>query len=79
MAALKRAGFKPAFSSTKGSHLSMSKVVGSKTITTVVILDKREVPRGTLRGILQQARLTRAEFLSLLGRKKKRRRDPGFI
>jgi predicted RNA binding protein YcfA (HicA-like mRNA interferase family) len=69
ISALQRAGFQPAGHSKRGSHRSMSKSVGRRRITTVVILDKREVPLGTLRGILKLARMTQAEFLSCLGRK----------
>ena len=42
--ALERAGFRltrPA----RGTHLAMSRDVGGRTVTTVVILGKREVPQ----------------------------------
>ena len=58
--ALRRAGFQKAHSS--GSHQTMEKRLGSKTITTVVPLGKREVPRGTLHGILRLAEMSQAEF-----------------
>lgn len=63
--ALERAGFRPA-RSARGTHLAMSKQIGGRTITTVVILGKREVPRGTLEGILRLAEISPAEFTALL-------------
>jgi len=47
----------------------MWKQIGGRTITTVVILGKREVPRGTLRGILRLAEISPAEFTALLGKR----------
>jgi predicted RNA binding protein YcfA (HicA-like mRNA interferase family) len=44
----------------------MSKEIGGRTVTTVVILGRREVPRGTLRGILRLAEISPAEFTALL-------------
>ncbi|TET95283.1 MAG: type II toxin-antitoxin system HicA family toxin [Dehalococcoidia bacterium] len=58
--ALQRAGFRKAHSS--GSHQTMEKQIGGRTITTVVPLGKREVPRGTLRGILRLAEMSQVEF-----------------
>jgi len=46
----------------------MEKKAGRLTIITVVIMGKREVPRGTLRGILRLAELTNTEFIELLRR-----------
>ena len=63
--ALQRAGFQSAHRSP-GSHLTLSKRVGKRTITTVVVLGKREVPRPTLRKILRLAQLTDEEFLTYL-------------
>ena len=63
--ALERAGFRPA-RSAKGTHLAMSKEIGGRTVTTVVILGKREVPRGTLQGILRLAEISPGEFTTLL-------------
>jgi predicted RNA binding protein YcfA (HicA-like mRNA interferase family) len=40
----------------------MEKQLAAKTITTVVPLGKREVPRGTLRGILRLAEMSQVEF-----------------
>ena len=36
----------------------MSKEIGGRTVTTVVILGKREVPRGTLHGIIRLAEIS---------------------
>ncbi|MBI1886473.1 MAG: type II toxin-antitoxin system HicA family toxin [Chloroflexi bacterium] len=60
MRALQRAGFEPA--RTPGSHLTMEKREASEVITTVIPLGRRELPRGTLRGILRLARLTQDDF-----------------
>lgn len=65
--ALRRAGFRPA-SSSSGSHLTMEKKIARRTVVTVVVMGKREVPRGTLRGILRLAELTNREFIELLKR-----------
>jgi predicted RNA binding protein YcfA (HicA-like mRNA interferase family) len=46
--------------------MAMSREIGGRTITTVVILGKREVPRGTLDGILRLAEISPAEFTALL-------------
>jgi len=53
--------------SKSGSHQSLHKRLPSgRTITTVVILGKREVPRGTLQHILTLAGMPRERFLELL-------------
>jgi predicted RNA binding protein YcfA (HicA-like mRNA interferase family) len=64
--ALQRAGFAPVRRS-RGSHQTFVRRLpdGSKRIT-VVVLGKREVPRGTLRRILERAGLTSEEFQALL-------------
>ena len=63
--ALERAGFQPA-SPSSGSHLPMKKRIGRRTVNTVVVLGKQQVPKGTLRKILRLAQLTNEEFISLL-------------
>lgn len=63
--ALERAGFRPVRRS-RGAHLAMSKRVGDRVVTTVVVLGKREVPRGTLRNILRLAELSNEQFVALL-------------
>ena len=72
MAALIRLGFQPDPSPSGGSHLSMyrERPDGTKDVT-VVVLGKREIPRGTLRDILRLGNISDAEFLAVL---RKRRR-----
>jgi len=63
--ALRRAGFEPA-SSGRGSHLTLERRVGRRTITTVVVMGKREVLRPTPKNILKLAEMTQREFLQHL-------------
>jgi predicted RNA binding protein YcfA (HicA-like mRNA interferase family) len=63
VAALERAGFKVI--RTKGSHYFL-RHPGDPVRQTVVPVHRRDLPPGTLRAILQQARLSRAQFLDLL-------------
>lgn len=63
--ALRRAGFEAARRS-KGSHQAFRRREGDRTIVAIVVLGKSQIPRGTLRNILRQARLTDEEFLALL-------------
>lgn len=58
--ALERAGW--TFERQRGSHMVMSRP-GRRSI---VIPRERELPRGTLRGIIRDADLTVDEFRSLL-------------
>lgn len=66
VAALHRLGFfdGPAKGS---SHTSMwrPRAGGGKDVTSVV-LGKKEIPRGTLKGILELGNVTQAEFLAAL-------------
>lgn len=62
--ALRRGGFERAHSS--GSHLTMERRTRQRTIITVVIMGKREVPRGTLSRILRLAEMTNQRFIELL-------------
>lgn len=63
---LERAGFKRGLKSS-GSHQVFAKCLDDgTTITTVVVLGKKEIPRGTLKDILTRARLSGDEFLRLL-------------
>ena len=48
----------------KGSHLSLKKEGVAFLVT--VPMHRRDVPRGTLRGIIEDAGLTVEEFLDLL-------------
>jgi len=66
--ALKSIGFEDAPKRGKGSHIAMVKREPGK-IRLVIIPNKKIIPKGTLRSILDQAGLTRDEFLALLGNK----------
>jgi predicted RNA binding protein YcfA (HicA-like mRNA interferase family) len=63
--ALKRAGFRPARRS-KGSHQTFVREAGGRKYTTVVVLGKRVIPRGTLENILKLAGMSAEEFWRLL-------------
>ena len=60
--ALERAGW--AVARQKGSHVSLKKQGVAFLVT--VPMHRREVPRGTLRAIIEDAGLTIDEFLALL-------------
>jgi len=62
---LRAAGFEDAPKRGKGSHIAMVKRDPQKT-RLVIIPDRKTIPKGTLRAILEQAGLTREEFLTLL-------------
>lgn len=71
VAALHRLGFFDGLS--KGSsHVSMwrPRAGGGKDVTAVV-MGKKEVPRGTLKGILDLARVTQGEFIAALHKERK--------
>lgn len=56
---LERKGF--VFISQKGSHIKYRKQ-GSFTLTVIVPADKKEIPYGTFRSILRQAKLDEEDF-----------------
>ena len=60
--ALERAGWEVA--RQRGSHLSMKKA-GSRFVVTVP-MHHRDLPKGTLAGIIDDAELTVDEFIDLL-------------
>jgi predicted RNA binding protein YcfA (HicA-like mRNA interferase family) len=63
--ALRRAGFEDAPKRGKGSYKALVK--SAPGITRLVIVpDRKTLPKGTLRAILEQAGLSREEFISLL-------------
>jgi len=62
---LQKAGFEYAPKRGKGSHLAFVKRGQDKT-RLVIVPDRNEVPKGTLIAILDQAGLTREEFMELL-------------
>ena len=64
--ALLKAGFLPRGKSKRGSHRVFRKELPGGTRTTVVPLDKKEIPLGTLSSILRQAGLTRKQLDSLM-------------
>ncbi|OGW05279.1 MAG: hypothetical protein A2W77_08335 [Nitrospinae bacterium RIFCSPLOWO2_12_39_16] len=62
---LRKIGFEYAPKRGKGSHLAFVKKDGDKT--RLVIVPKRmDIPKGTLLAILDQAGLTKDEFIDLL-------------
>jgi predicted RNA binding protein YcfA (HicA-like mRNA interferase family) len=63
--ALRTTGFYDAPKRGKGSHIAMVKRTPAGT-RLVIIPERKEIPRGTLRAILEQAGLSRDEFLALL-------------
>jgi len=63
IAALERADFEVI--RTKGSHHFL-RHRNDPSRQTVVLVHRNELPPGTLRAILRQARIGRAEFLDLL-------------
>ena len=65
---LRAAGFENAPKKGKGSHLAMVKRGQGRT-RLVIIPDRKSLPIGTLRAILDQAGLTREDFLTLLTEK----------
>ena len=63
---LEHAGFKRGAKSP-GSHQVFAKHLDDgTTLTTVVVLGKKEIPRGTLKDILARAGLSDDQFLRLL-------------
>jgi len=63
--ALRVAGFEDAPKRGKGSHSAMVKRTAAGT-RLVIIPDRKSLPKGTLRAILEQAGLSRDEFVHLL-------------
>lgn len=62
---LKKAGFSYAPKRGKGSHLAFYKKVNGKK-RLVIVPQRKEIPKGTLLAILEQAGLTRNDFVKLL-------------
>jgi predicted RNA binding protein YcfA (HicA-like mRNA interferase family) len=63
--ALKKAGFDYAPKRGKGSHLAFVKQTPERT-RLVIVPDRKPIPKGTLMSILDQAGLSKEEFLELL-------------
>ena len=64
--ALRRAGFVEAPDRGKGSHRAFYRVDAAGRVRLVIVPQGKDVPRGTLMAILEQAGLGRDEFLELL-------------
>jgi predicted RNA binding protein YcfA (HicA-like mRNA interferase family) len=64
--ALRRAGFRYAPKRGKGSHSAFVGTDRAGRMRLVIVRKRRTVPAGTLLSILEQAGLSRDEFLDLL-------------
>ena len=64
--ALRKIGFVNAPKRGKGSHTALYRMDTSGKTWLVIVPKRRDLPQGTLRAIIEQAGLTRAEFLNLL-------------
>ena len=64
-AAIKRLGFSKD-RSTAGSHQCYSRAIDGRTYTTVVRIGKKQLPRGTLRKILELGNIGMQEFVAAL-------------
>jgi len=62
---LERLGFEPAPKRGKGSHSAYVKKTEERTYL-VIIPHKHEIPRGTLHSIIEQAGLTKRDFIEIL-------------
>lgn len=62
---LQKVGFQNAPKRGKGSHLAFIKTDTDRT-RLVIVPDRNEIPKGTLRAILEQAGLTKDEFIRML-------------
>ncbi len=64
--ALIRDGFQPRGKSGGGSHRVYKKMTAGGTRNVVVVLNKKEIPAGTLHSIMRQAGLSEKQLLDLL-------------
>ena len=64
--ALRKAGFVSAPKRGKGSHTALYRIDESGRKRLVIIPQRKDLPRGTLSAILEQAGMTKEEFLQLL-------------
>lgn len=69
IAGLKKLGFKHKFTSDKGNDHSYVRqnVDGTKT-TTIVPINEKQIPKGTLKSILNLAQVTVPEFRKAIGK-----------
>jgi len=66
ISALRRRGFVYAPKRGKGSHVALYRADETGRTRLVIVPKRKNLPRGTLNGILEQAGLTREDFLKLL-------------
>jgi predicted RNA binding protein YcfA (HicA-like mRNA interferase family) len=59
------AGFEPAPKRGKGSHLAFVKRTDERAYL-VIVPDRKNIPRGTLKSIVDQSGMTKEEFIKLL-------------
>jgi predicted RNA binding protein YcfA (HicA-like mRNA interferase family) len=64
--ALKKDGFEYAPKRGKGSHTALFKIDEKERKLLVIVPKRRELPKGTLLSILQQANLSKDDFIELL-------------
>jgi predicted RNA binding protein YcfA (HicA-like mRNA interferase family) len=64
--ALRQRGFQFAPKRGKGSHIALTAITSDGRRRLVIVPKRKDVPVGTLLSILEQAGLTRDDFLSLL-------------
>ena len=64
--ALLKTGFDEAPDRGKGSHRAFVKIDSSGRTRLVIVPHGKDIPRGTLLAILEQAGLSREEFLKLI-------------
>jgi len=64
--ALRRRGFQDAPKRGKGSHTALVGRDAAGRVRLVIIPHRKDVPTGTLLAIIEQAGLTKAEFLDSL-------------
>jgi predicted RNA binding protein YcfA (HicA-like mRNA interferase family) len=64
---LKEIGFEPAPKRGKGSHHAFVKFTANKTYL-VIVPERDVIPKGTLLSILEQAGVTKDEFIGLVNR-----------
>jgi predicted RNA binding protein YcfA (HicA-like mRNA interferase family) len=63
---LKKDGFEYAPKRGKGSHTALFKIDEKGRKLLVIVPKRRELPKGTLLSILQQANLSKDDFIELL-------------
>jgi predicted RNA binding protein YcfA (HicA-like mRNA interferase family) len=64
--ALRKAGFDEAPQRGKGSHRAFVKKDSTGRVRLVIVPQGKDIPRGTLVAILEQAGLSKDDFLQLL-------------